>query len=107
MRIMVWIVLLIAGARALSGQSGRGISASTRSAALPADVDPNSLNRLPVVKREEMDEIDEAQKLCGTERSQCLREQGCPRCHVVRGPVFCFRVFWDRSYRRMSSRWSG
>ena len=56
MRIPVWIVLLVAVAGALSGQSGKGTSASIRSAALPADIDQNSLNRLPVVKREQMDE---------------------------------------------------
>ena len=56
MRIPVWIVLLVAVAGALSGQSEKGTSASIRSGALPADIDQNSLNRLPVVKREQMDE---------------------------------------------------
>ncbi|MBA0087855.1 MAG: hypothetical protein HRJ53_22950, partial [Acidobacteria bacterium Pan2503] len=37
------------------GQSGKGTS-GVRSAALPADINADSLNRLPVVKREQMDE---------------------------------------------------
>jgi 4-carboxymuconolactone decarboxylase len=56
MRILTWIALLIALAAAASGQSGKGTSAPARSAALPADINSDSLNRLPVVKREPMDE---------------------------------------------------
>jgi len=56
MRIPIWMALLIALAAAASGQSGKGTSAPARSAALPADIQPNSLNRLPVVKREQLDE---------------------------------------------------
>ncbi len=56
MRILIWIALLIAVVAATSGQSGKGTSAPARSATLPADVYPDSLNRLPVVKREQMDE---------------------------------------------------
>jgi 4-carboxymuconolactone decarboxylase len=56
MRILIWIGLLIAAVAAASGQSGKGTSATAGSAALPADVHPDSLNRLPVVKREQMDE---------------------------------------------------
>jgi 4-carboxymuconolactone decarboxylase len=55
MRILMWIALLIAAVAAASGQSGKGTSAPARSAALPADINPDSLNRLPVVKREQMD----------------------------------------------------
>ena len=55
MRILIGIGLLIAVAT-LSGQSGKGTQAPARSATLPADVQPDSLNRLPVVKREQMDE---------------------------------------------------
>jgi 4-carboxymuconolactone decarboxylase len=56
MRIVIWIALLIAVVAAASGQSGKQTSAPARSAALPADINPDSLNRLPVVKREQMDE---------------------------------------------------
>src|SRR5262249_3657464 len=56
MRILIWIVLLIAVVATLSGQSGKGTQAPARSAALPSDIHPDSLNRLPVVKREQMDE---------------------------------------------------
>src|SRR5438445_8937142 len=56
MRILIWIGLLIAVVATLSGQSGKGTQAPARSATLPADVQPDSLNRLPVVKREQMDE---------------------------------------------------
>lgn len=55
MRILTWIALLIAAVAAASGQSKTGAPVAARSAALPADVHPDSLNRLPVVKREEMD----------------------------------------------------
>jgi len=56
MRILIWIVLLIALVATASAQSGAGAAAPSRSAALPADIHPESLNRLPVVKREQMDE---------------------------------------------------
>src|SRR5205809_3215133 len=56
MRILIGIGLLIAAVATLSGQSGKGTQAPARSATLPADVQPDSLNRLPVVKREQMDE---------------------------------------------------
>jgi len=56
MRILIWIVLLIAVVATLSGQSGKGTQAPGRSATLPSDIQPDSLNRLPVVKREQMDE---------------------------------------------------
>jgi len=56
MRILIWIGLLVAVVASTRGQSGKGTPAPTRSATLPADVYPDSLNRLPVVKREQMDE---------------------------------------------------
>jgi 4-carboxymuconolactone decarboxylase len=56
MRILTWITLLIAVAAAASGQSGERRSAPLRSAALPAEINPESLNRLPVVKREQLDD---------------------------------------------------
>src|SRR5215467_12655406 len=56
MRILIRIGLLIAVVATLSGQSGKGTQAPARSGTLPSDVQPDSLNRLPVVKREEMDE---------------------------------------------------
>ena len=56
MRILIWTGLLTAAVVAASGQAGKGTTAPARSATLPADVNPDSLNRLPVVKREQMDE---------------------------------------------------
>jgi 4-carboxymuconolactone decarboxylase len=56
MRILIWTTLLIAAAGAASGQSAKGASAQAGSAALPADINPDSLNRLPVVKREQLDD---------------------------------------------------
>jgi 4-carboxymuconolactone decarboxylase len=56
MRILIWIGLLIAVVATASAQSKTGAPAPARSATLPADVQPDSLNRLPVVKREQMDE---------------------------------------------------
>jgi len=56
MRILIWIMLLIAMITTAGAQSKAGAPASAGSAALPADINPDSLNRLPVVKREQMDE---------------------------------------------------
>ena len=56
MRILIWIGLSIAVVTTASGQSKTGAPAPARSATLPADIQPDSLNRLPVVKREQMDE---------------------------------------------------
>ena len=56
MRILIWIGLLIAVVATSNGQSGKGAQAPARSATLPSDIQPDSLNRLPVVKREQMDE---------------------------------------------------
>src|SRR2546425_11921008 len=56
MRILIWIGLLIAVVATLSGQQGKAIAPPPLSATLPSDVRPASLNRLPVVKREQMDE---------------------------------------------------
>jgi 4-carboxymuconolactone decarboxylase len=53
---MIWIGLLIAAVATLSGQSGKGAQAPARSSALPHDIQPDSLNRLAVVKREQLDE---------------------------------------------------
>ena len=46
MRTLIWIALPIAAVATLIAQSGK----------LPADLQPGSLNRLPVVKREQMDD---------------------------------------------------
>jgi 4-carboxymuconolactone decarboxylase len=46
MRKTIWVGLLIATVATLSGQSGK----------VPSDIQPGSLNRLPVIKREQMDE---------------------------------------------------
>src|SRR5262245_48871279 len=56
MRILIWILLIAVVATLLSGQSGKSAQAPTRSTTLPSDIQPDSLNRLPVVKREQMDE---------------------------------------------------
>src|SRR5579871_280639 len=60
MRVLIWIGLLsavvVTTGVTLNGQSGKGTPAPARSAALPADINPESLNRLPVVKRDQMDE---------------------------------------------------
>src|SRR5258706_6917049 len=56
MGILIRIGLLIAVVATLSGQSGKGTQSPACSPALPSDVQPDSLNRLPVVKREQMDE---------------------------------------------------
>src|SRR5262245_32142992 len=56
MRILIWIALLIVVVATLSGQSEKSAQAPTRPTTLPSDIQPDSLNRLPVVKREQMDE---------------------------------------------------
>ena len=56
MRILIWIGLLTAAVTTASAQSKTGAPAPARSATLPADIQPDSLNRLPAVKREQMDE---------------------------------------------------
>jgi len=56
MRILIWIGLSIAVVATASAQSKTGAPVPARSAALPADIQPDSLNRLPAVKREQMDE---------------------------------------------------
>ena len=55
MRIRIWMALLIALVAVGSGQSDKGTPARSR-ATLPADIYSDSLNRLPVVRRELMDE---------------------------------------------------
>src|ERR1041385_8060342 len=56
MRTLIWIGVVIAAVATLNGQSGKGTQAPARSATLPSDIQPESLNRLPVVKREQLDE---------------------------------------------------
>ena len=56
MRILICLGLLTAVVVTASGQAGKATTAPTRSAGLPADVQPDSLNRLPAVHREQMDE---------------------------------------------------
>jgi len=56
MRILIWIGLLVGVVAMASAQSKTAAPAAARSAALPADIQPVSLNRLPVVKREQLDE---------------------------------------------------
>jgi 4-carboxymuconolactone decarboxylase len=56
MRTLIWVGLLIAVVATASAQSKNGASAPARSATLTADIQPDSLNRLPVVKREQLDE---------------------------------------------------
>jgi len=56
MRISLLIGILIGVAVSLSGQSGNPASASATVANLPADIFPDSLSRLPLVKREDLDQ---------------------------------------------------
>ena len=54
MRMLIWIGLLMASVAASSGQTSKGTAAS--GSALPADIHADSLNRLPVVHRDQLDE---------------------------------------------------
>src|SRR5580704_8561887 len=51
--VAVWMIAVIAAA---SGQSNQGKTAPAAGATLPADVYPDTFNRLPLLKREQMDE---------------------------------------------------
>jgi 4-carboxymuconolactone decarboxylase len=53
MRVIIWVAIAIG--LAASGGAQTGGTGSTTPAALPKDVDPQSLSRLPVVKREDLD----------------------------------------------------
>jgi 4-carboxymuconolactone decarboxylase len=56
MRIFVWAVLLSGLAAIAGGQSATKATPASGAAALPADIDPQSYSRLPLVKREDLDE---------------------------------------------------
>jgi len=55
MRLLVWIVMAIPLGSVAFAQTGNGASSAT-SAVLPKDIDPQSFSRLPVVKRDDLDE---------------------------------------------------
>src|ERR1700723_138623 len=55
MRIFFWVVMAISFAGIASAQTGSGASSSTP-AVLPKDIDPQSFSRLPLVKRDDLDE---------------------------------------------------
>jgi 4-carboxymuconolactone decarboxylase len=55
MRVLIVIVMLLSVAAISSGQSA-GAAAQGASVQLPKDIHPDSLSRLPLVKREQMDE---------------------------------------------------
>jgi len=56
MRILIWIGLLTTVVVTASGQAAKGAAAPARAATLPADIYADSLNRLPAVHRDQMDE---------------------------------------------------
>jgi 4-carboxymuconolactone decarboxylase len=55
MRLLVWTVMAVPLASIAFAQTGGGAS-SAPSAVLPKDIDPQSFSRLPVVKRDDLDE---------------------------------------------------
>ncbi len=55
MRLLVWILMAIPLVSVAVAQTGQGASAAT-SALLPKDIDPQSFSRLPVVKRDDLDQ---------------------------------------------------
>ena len=56
MRILVWAGLIAGLAAIAIGQSAKKATPAPGAAALPADIDPQSYSRLPIVKREDLDE---------------------------------------------------
>src|SRR5271169_6706042 len=56
MRVMLWCALAAGLVPAIYGQSASGAATAATSAALPKDIDPQSLSRLPTVKRDDLDE---------------------------------------------------
>lgn len=56
MRILVWAALIAGLAAIAGGQSTKKDTPSSGTTALPADIDAQSYSRLPLVKREDLDE---------------------------------------------------
>jgi 4-carboxymuconolactone decarboxylase len=56
MRILTWAVLISGVAAIASGQSGKKGTPASGTAAFPADIDAQSYSRLPLIKREDLDE---------------------------------------------------
>jgi 4-carboxymuconolactone decarboxylase len=56
MRILIWTALVSGLAAIATGQSAKTVTPASGAVALPADIDPQSYSRLPVVKREDLDE---------------------------------------------------
>ncbi len=56
MRVMLWCALVASLVPAVFGQSESAAATAATSAALPKDIDPQSLSRLPIVKRDDLDE---------------------------------------------------
>jgi 4-carboxymuconolactone decarboxylase len=55
MRIMIWFVMAMSLAGIAGAQTGNGASSAT-SSVLPKDIDSQSFSRLPLVKRDDLDE---------------------------------------------------
>jgi len=56
MRLMLWCALAAGLVPAVYGQPESGAAPAATSSTLPKDIDPQSLSRLPVVKRDDLDE---------------------------------------------------
>lgn len=56
MRILIWAVLIAGLAAIASAQSDKKTAPGSGAAALPADIDPQSYSRLPLIEREDLDE---------------------------------------------------
>src|SRR5665213_1062049 len=56
MRLMLWCALAAGLVPAVYGQPENGAAPAATSSRLPKDIDPQSLSRLPVVKRDDLDE---------------------------------------------------
>jgi 4-carboxymuconolactone decarboxylase len=56
MRVAIWIAVAVSFAPILVAQTGSGSPSAAGSAVLPKDIDPQSFSRLPIVKRDDLDE---------------------------------------------------
>jgi len=58
MRVMVFILVAVGFGAVAGAQTGSGApaAASATSAVLPRDIDPQSFSRLPIIKRDDLDD---------------------------------------------------
>src|ERR1700733_1456383 len=56
MRVAIWMAVAMSFVPILAAQTSSGAPSAVGSAMLPKDIDPQSVSRLPIVKRDDLDE---------------------------------------------------